>query len=192
MSRDRFHHGDLRAALLAAGLAAVRSRGDLSLRALAREAGVTPTAAYRHFADKDALLRALAAEGYARLSSAMPGPDDPRPTRERIVAAGLAYIAFARAEPGLFRLMTGLPSQAASGPDAGHPGAAAFAAFADLVAGAMTGAGAADAHRTTLGLWAVAHGLADLLVSGQIPATDLPDTATQAILSAAVAGAIPP
>src|SRR5215213_6532359 len=71
--RDGYHHGDLRNAFMRAALALVEQRGvnGFSMREAAREIGVSPSAAYRHFQDKDALLAALAEEGDARMAAAM-------------------------------------------------------------------------------------------------------------------------
>jgi hypothetical protein len=120
----------------------------------------------------------------------MPATGDPRRPRDQVVAAVVAYVAFARAEPGLLRLMTGLPVRVAAGPDPYHPGAAAYAGFSALVARAMGAVPPEAAFRATLGLWAVAHGLADLTVSGQIAAADLSEAAVADILRAAVRGVL--
>ena len=107
MTATAYHHGDLRAALVEAALELARPTGAeaIVLREVTRRAGVTPRAAYRHFADRDALVRAVAQRALARLAAAI---------EERIRAAGEpdgmamlqavgeSYIAFALDEPGLF------------------------------------------------------------------------------------------
>src|SRR5262245_65147086 len=100
-----YHHGDLPPALLKAAGKILEKEGvgGLSLRELARRAGVSHNAPYRHFPDREALLAALAAEGFAMLGSAQ---------REAAAAAGLrgmgeAYVRFALAHPQRFRLMFG-------------------------------------------------------------------------------------
>ncbi|MGH3763486.1 TetR/AcrR family transcriptional regulator [Actinophytocola sp.] len=108
-----YHHGDLRNALIeaAAELAAQGGPGEVSIRAAARQVGVTPTAAYRHFAGKEELLGAAKEAALEELSAAMnkelsarPRPDDPvRFALGSLAALGRGYIAFARAQPGLFR-----------------------------------------------------------------------------------------
>lgn len=103
-----YHHGRLREALLAAGLQALKtqSANELSLRALAKTLGVTANAVYRHFADKDAWLNAMASEGFRRFAQVQreavgqhvePGPG--------LTAAGMAYVRFATQESALFKLM---------------------------------------------------------------------------------------
>lgn len=102
-----YHHGDLRPSLLraAAKLLEKEGRDALSLRDLARRAGVSHNAPYRHFADRQALLAALAAEGFALLAAELEG----RPWREQ----AMAYLRFALANPERFTLMFTRPVPAA-------------------------------------------------------------------------------
>lgn len=101
-----YHHGDLRQALLSAAREALERHGpaSLSLRDLARQLGVSHNAPYRHFADREALLDALSAEGFARLAEALQQARGDS-AAERIAAMGQVYVAFADAHPGLFALM---------------------------------------------------------------------------------------
>ncbi len=106
----RYHHGDLSRALLSAALAIVESRGSeaLTLRAAARLAGVSQTAPYRHFANKEAILAAVAEEGFRSLMAAMAHAavlaDSPL---QRLRAVGLAYVTFATHHSSHFRVMFG-------------------------------------------------------------------------------------
>ena len=106
----RYHHGDLPRALLSAALAIVESRGSeaLTLRAAARLAGVSQTAPYRHFANKEAILAAVAEEGFRSLMAAMAHAaalaDSPL---QRLRAVGLAYVTFATHHSSHFRVMFG-------------------------------------------------------------------------------------
>ncbi|MGW0817310.1 TetR/AcrR family transcriptional regulator [Streptomyces viridiviolaceus] len=103
-----YHHGDLRATLLAAAEHALRERGvgSLSLRELAREAGVSHAAPGRHFKDKQALLNALALAGYDRLGQALDAADDPAlPLEPRLTALARAYLGFAIDNAELLELM---------------------------------------------------------------------------------------
>src|ERR1700682_5569557 len=102
-----YHHGDLRRALVAIGLTRVRAGGAeaFGLRDAARSAGVTPGAAYKHFADKEALLVAIAEEGFDLLAQRTLRATMGKSGKERLSAVGRAYIDFASAEPRLFRLM---------------------------------------------------------------------------------------
>jgi AcrR family transcriptional regulator len=103
-----YHHGDLRAALIAAAAAAIERGGyeNLSLRELAASLAVSRAAPYRHFVDRRALLAALAAEGFEKLTAiyrkAIAAGKTPR---ARLTASGRAYLAFAAERPQLFRLM---------------------------------------------------------------------------------------
>ena len=160
-SEKPYHHGDLRAALLDAADTLLDQGGDgaVSLREAARMAGVSPTAAYRHFADKDALLAALSLRGFEAFGAAMQAAIA-RGDAAPYVARGRAYVRFALARPGRFRLMFG-PLLARS---AAHPAlnAASRASFDALRA--TTG----DRDAALRG-WAMVHGLAHLLLDGAIP-----------------------
>jgi AcrR family transcriptional regulator len=105
--RVRYHHGDLRRTLLAFALRRVRAGGaaEFSLREAARAAGVTGGAVYKHFENKDALLGAVAAEGFRLFSDRMAKASMDLKEAERLRATGRSYIAFASREPHLFRLM---------------------------------------------------------------------------------------
>ncbi len=159
-----YHHGDLRAALLDAALGLLEDDETFSLRAVARRAGVSPNAPYRHYRDKEALLAALATYGFAQLA-------------DRLEAAGsvpdmaVEYVAFALAHPGLFRLMYGRPTANA-----------ASARTAEILAGRLA------APALQIGAWAMVHGLAVLLLDGKLPGTDpeqLVRTTVAAVLSPA-------
>ena len=100
-----YHHGNLREALVEAGLELTRAGGAqaLAMRDVARRVGVSPTAAYRHFADRDALVAAIATRIQAGMADRMheAAPVGARP-RDLLRAVGLGYIGFALAEPGWF------------------------------------------------------------------------------------------
>jgi AcrR family transcriptional regulator len=103
-----YHHGDLRRALIDAGRGLLEREGiaALSLRAVAREAGVSAAAPYHHFKDRAALLGAIAHDGHvALLQSMRKAFDNSTPGQDRIVAVGVAYVEFAVANPALYRLM---------------------------------------------------------------------------------------
>ena len=102
-----YHHGDLRAAVIAAGLKRLEAGddGELGLRALARDVGVSATALYRHFPDKEALLDALADEGLRRLGARQAQAWlKAGGGRNGFKATGTTYVRFAHDEPALFRL----------------------------------------------------------------------------------------
>src|SRR4051794_25503289 len=106
VSSRTYHHGNLRAALLAAAEKALAEGGELSLRAAAREVGVSHAAPRRHFADKQALLDALAEDGFNRLGAvletAVSGGQD---FHARLLAFARAYVAFAIEHAALLDLM---------------------------------------------------------------------------------------
>lgn len=170
--RNGYHHGDLRAALIEAGLQllAERTADDLSLRELARVVGVSATAVYRHFPDKAALMAALARTGLDRLAAAQHAAfDAAAPKGDGFAATGRAYIRFALANPALFRLIFSSPrrSDFLTGRDAPQDDALAF-----LMANAAASRGqwgAKSAEATALQAWSLAHGLAMLMLDGQVP-----------------------
>jgi AcrR family transcriptional regulator len=108
MTKSGYHHGDLANALVTAALQRIDQDGAeaVSLRGLAESLGVSRAAPYRHFADRDALLAAVAARGFEALvadyEAALAGPGD---GRERLHASGRVFFAFAAQRPGLYRLM---------------------------------------------------------------------------------------
>lgn len=174
-AQRRYHHGDLRRALMDAALAAVAEGGvgALSLREAARRAGVSNAAPYHHFEGVHALAAALCDEGFAGLDEAMrvatEGVDDPG---ARMVALGRAYVGFAVAHPAHYRLMfSGAPKDAAlaqTSPDA-------LPAFGRMLAQirAMQAAGLAPeggAAPLALLAWTSVHGLASLLIDGPLRA----------------------
>jgi AcrR family transcriptional regulator len=103
-----YHHGDLHRALIDAARRLLESEGPsaLSLRAVAREAGVSPAAPYHHFKDKGELLDAVAHQGWDMLNQAMSeARAKATTTRERLSCLGVTYVCFARDHPALYRVM---------------------------------------------------------------------------------------
>lgn len=166
-----YHHGDLRSALVEAGLKALESAPieDLSLRALAREVGVSPTAVYRHFPDKQALLGALAAEGIEQLGQyQQAAAASAEGNSDAFGATGRAYVRWALANPALFRLVFG------QGRDVGSSifgDNLAARLLQDKALRAMRG-DEAGARQLMIQAWAVVHGLAMLMLDGQLPQDD--------------------
>src|ERR1700760_4590230 len=104
----RYHHGDLRRALIDAARRVLESDGPsaLSLRAVAREAGVSPAAPYHHFKDKGELLDAVASEGWHMLDAAIAKVREDAPSPEAAMdEIGVAYVCFARENPAIYRVM---------------------------------------------------------------------------------------
>ncbi|MCE3031889.1 TetR/AcrR family transcriptional regulator [Streptomyces sp. CMSTAAHL-2] len=164
-----YHHGDLRAACLRAARELLEEDGaaGLSLRAVARRAGVSAAAPYRHFADRDALVSAVAAQGYrelaGHLAAAHPSPTSP----EELAAVAVAYVRFALDRPALFRVMFAEPCD----PD-NEERAGATTAISEYVHGIVRGAfPGADPDVLSTTVWALVHGLAFLHLDGKLDAS---------------------
>ncbi|MFD1332356.1 TetR/AcrR family transcriptional regulator [Methylopila musalis] len=151
--------------------------GEISLRGLAKAAGVSAMAPYRHFPDKTALLRAVSDRGFAMLAEALATADRAPDEREALTAQGLAYLAFAQAHPALFRLMF------SGGGDGGPPGAAKMAAYG-VLAGRVARLTPNPAAVTAC--WALVHGLAILTLDGQSPPDGADSRAVLALLAEGV------
>lgn len=164
-----YHHGDLRRALLDTALERIREAGSegLTLRELARRAGVSHAAPYRHFPDRSALLAAVAEEGFAQLAAAMQQAGERgRTPLGRLRRAGLAYVEFARASPAHFRMMFG-PEAVGAG---GAAGLRTFSALAALVEGCQRAGDlrAGDSELLARMAWSLVHGIAELEAASQL------------------------
>ena len=164
-----YHHGDLRAALIRAALDMLERDGaaGLSLRAVAKAVGVSEAAPYHHFADKEALERALAAEGFGRLTDRMTQALTASGPGEDLRHLAAAYVGFALDARGLFRLMGRLPLDRAQGDGLAALSEATLAPLAAAVARRMLpwGADADVVGFAALTLWTQLHGLAEILLS---------------------------
>jgi AcrR family transcriptional regulator len=166
--------------LLVAARAVVERDGleGLTLRAIAREAGVSHGAPLRHFPTLAALLAAVAAEGFtglmASVEAALAGVEGPR---ERIAAAGRGYVRFALAEPGVYAVMFRPELTDTADPAYATAGAASFEQLAVLAAAAQAAGWHPEVPRDHLAavLWANVHGLADLWSHGALPSVVGPD-----------------
>jgi AcrR family transcriptional regulator len=194
-----YHHGQLREALVDAGLETARADGPeaVVLRAATRAAGVTPNAAYRHFADREELLGAVAASCIVllaelvekRLAELDPETDPVEHTWQRLMVAGHAYVEFALTEPGWFKTAFGSnhPDEA-SIPFEHNPFAILSGILDELVE-----VGALPAERrpgAEYAAWSAVHGISTLIIDG--PLADLPseerDAAVEKVLSTVVTG----
>ena len=173
--KNRYHHGDLRAALVEEGLKLIDNgpADALSLREIARNAGVSATAVYRHFPDKAALLDALCLEGHDSLGAAFKlSMASAEPGMAAFNAMGRAYVHFALKHPSLFRLMMSAPRR---GPVRAPPPSAGEAADGmqmlvntiDSLFGSEMPEHVREARR--LKAWSLVHGLAMLMLDGQVP-----------------------
>jgi AcrR family transcriptional regulator len=206
MTSRPYHHGDLRRALLGAAVEAIGESGPaaLSLRDLARRAGVSHAAPAHHFGDKAGLLTALAAEGFALLASAV---DEARRRSGSLLEIGVAYVSFAVQHRAHFEVMfrpelyhaddAELAAARTKAREVLRAGVSGLppAGSADL-GGADAGgadAGGADAERlpgvdpatlTGLAAWSIVHGFASLWMGGALPSDlgDDPETAARAVI----------
>ena len=177
--KQRYHHGDLRPALITAATTLVEENGvgAVSLREIARRVGVSAPATYRHFANKDSLLAAVAAEGFRDLGAALAAAS--RSQRDPLSAMGMAYVRFALSRRGVFRLMFG--PELAKRANFPELKSAADQAFQWLNGGAQArGRAAQDSHLAAIAPWALVHGLAQLFLDGVLPEAQA-ETITAAI-----------
>jgi AcrR family transcriptional regulator len=174
--RKPYHHGSLRSALIEASIALAREGGPdrVILREAARAAGVSHSAAYRHFADREALLAEVASFARSELAAEMRRRvNRAKDPRRRLRAVGTAYIDFALAEPGLFR--TAFTSHPATSQDTDPSHSSAIADPFDVLGQVLDEAQAAgllDPQRrpgAEIAAWSAVHGLAGLLLDGPLP-----------------------
>jgi AcrR family transcriptional regulator len=174
--KTNYHHGDLRMALIDAGLALTRTGGPeaLTIREATRQVGVSPNAAYRHFADREALLRAVATAIQHRMAARMEstarrrGSAEPG-ARDRLRAVGVGYIKFALDEPGWFAVAFFAADLIGLGQD----GTATALPYLALVGAldAMVGEGALSPERRVGAewpCWSAVHGFAELVLHGPL------------------------
>jgi len=172
-AKTSYHHGDLHSALLAEGLRMLEERDDddLSLREIARAVGVSATAVYRHFPDKEALRGALAAAAFDRMGEAQRAAAAEFDTvHEQFQAMGRTYVRFALDHPALFRLMASMPPHDdLFDLDAEDDDEAAklLRAYARKIAG--KGATPETVRTIAMRSWALVHGLAVLMIQGYVP-----------------------
>jgi len=181
-SKATYHHGNLRPALVRAAMELLEEGGEtaLSVRAAARRAGVSPAAPYRHYADREALLSAVASVGYGelaeRLAAAHPSPSTP----EQLTNVAIAYVQFALERPALFRIMFGEPCDHDN--DDRVAATAAVSAYVRSIA--QRTFPQADAEAMATAIWALVHGLAFLHLDGKL------DTTAPAVVGERVTAAI--
>jgi AcrR family transcriptional regulator len=167
-----YHHGDLKSTLLAYALEQLEGAGldGLSMREMAKAVGVSHTAAYRHFADKQALLDAMAEQGFEALRQAIrDAVATAQGSPDRLLASGLAYVQFGRQHPRQLAHMFGAATRATAPPGLRSVAADVFNDLQTLVAeGQQNGSFRAGAPRALAhACWAMVHGLA-LLQGGHL------------------------
>lgn len=181
--RDTYRHGDLRRALVEAGIEMARGGGPdaVVLREATRRVGVVPSAAYRHFADRRALLAAVCSASQAELAVAIEGemaglPRDGGPAdmaRARLRAVGTGYMRFARKEPGLFRTAFSASEDlrgAGSAERAGEGGLTPFQLLGSALDGLVEAGVLPEERRRGAEFlaWSAVHGFSMLLIDGPL------------------------
>lgn len=163
---DRYHHGDLRRALVESALEALAEGGTeaLGLRELARRVGVSAAAPYRHFKDRQALIQAVAAAGFQRFDAAIDAARQAAPSDEQFAAMAEAYVQFALDHPRLYRLMFSSELGRFEDPELKR---AADAAYAGLAVAAAKEDPEAPGE-AAIASWAFVHGLSLLLLDRQL------------------------
>ena len=161
-----YHHGDLSRALVDAARRILEAEGAaaLSLRAVAREAGVSPAAPYHHFKDKTELLEAVAHGGWEALTetiiAARQGASDPR---DAIANIGVAYVNFARENPALYRLMYDTTRDRTSMPEHAKQEDSGYAQVQEaLVEAGCDPTDSGELELATIASWCAVHGLAEM------------------------------
>lgn len=177
VTRASYHHGALREALLTASLQLIEAEGigAVSLRRVAREAGVSPGAPYHHFPDRASLLAALSAQGFQLLAGELAAARAAagRPV-QALTALIRAYVAFAQEHPAYFRLMFRPElSEPQKHPDAKAAEDAASACLEETVADCVCAGviAAAQADELAITAWSLGHGMASLLLDGELQDT---------------------
>ncbi len=185
--RMRYHHGQLREALIDAAHQLINLHGPegFSLAQACRLAGVSTAAPYRHFTDRGDLVNAVASEGFAWLQERTQAARDAhRPgSVESIVAMGKAYVAFAADEPAVFKLMFGRHPDVQPEGEAHIAGGPCFQVLLDAVDAWIERSGASVDHTldVALPLWTIVHGTAYLLIDHDFDAV-APGTDTERLI----------
>jgi len=162
-AKSAYHHGDLRAQLIAAVRDLVETHGPdgFSVSEAARRAGVSSAAPYKHFRDRHEILRGVVSEAMDRLFAAMKAGAAAHPvgSLEAVAAIGQAYVDFARAEPGVFRLVFGLTDGHQNAPELLAKGEGCFGVLIEAVAACLDlPPDDPEVERRAYMLWSFVHG----------------------------------
>ena len=174
MPRRPYHHGRLHEALLEGAVRVIAELGPaaFTLREVARRAGVSHNAPYRHFRDKDALLAAVAAQGFRELTRAMREAGERQSKAlDKLKQSGLAYVAFAIRRPEHFTVMFDAPVSTSKDPEYTQASQKAFNTLVDYIRNCQE-EGQLPAGNTlerALYAWSLVHGIAKLAVAGRFP-----------------------
>jgi AcrR family transcriptional regulator len=176
-ARQPYHHGNLKQKLLDSAVALLAEGGPqgFTLREVARRAGVSHNAPYRHFRDKDDLLATVAAQGFDGLTASMTGAmAKGRTAVERLRLAGRGYVQFALRSPQHILVMFETPVPDQPRPEHVAAGQRAFQVLLDAIAAVQAEGGlpGGDPRAFAIAAWAAVHGLAKLGMSGRLPFRD--------------------
>ena len=169
-----YHHGNLREALLGAAIRLIAEVGPtaFTLREVARRAGVSHNAPYRHFRDRDDLMAAVAAQGFRELTRAMNEAAAPKSDPlDRLKHAGLGYVTFALRRPEHFTVMFDAPISKHKHPDSAAAAEESFATLLTFVKGGQDAGRlpSGDLREMALLAWTMVHGIAKLGITGRLP-----------------------
>ena len=169
-----YHHGNLREALLEAAIRLIAEVGPtaFTLREVARRAGVSHNAPYRHFRDRDDLMAAVAAQGFRELTRAMnEAAETKSDTLERLKYAGLGYVTFALRRPEHFTVMFDAPLSKRKHPDSEAAGEESFTTLLGFVKNSQDAGRlpSGDLRQMALLAWTMVHGIAKLAITGRLP-----------------------
>ena len=191
--RGAYHHGSLRESLVEAALDIIATAGidGLSLRDVARQLGVSHQAPYRHFADKRALLEAIAADGFLALTTALReaiAPDDDPILR--LIEIGFVYVRFAKDHAARYRVMFAEPASPQGTPPAESTGDTAFHVLVETIRYGQTRAAFArvSPYELALASFAFVHGLAMLVIDAKM--ADVRDAHLRALIEHHVRGIV--
>ena len=174
MPRRPYHHGNLRETLLQGAVRVIGETGPaaFTLREVARRAGVSHNAPYRHFRDKDAILAAVAAQGFRELTRAMrEAGRQPLKALDKLKQSGLAYVAFAVRRPEHFTVMFDAPVCTSKDPEYTQASQEAFDTLVSYIRNCQDEGElpAGNTMERTLYAWSLVHGIAKLAVAGRFP-----------------------
>ena len=174
-----YHHGNLKPALLRAAVELIAEVGPaaFTLREVARRAGISHNAPYRHFREKDELLAAVATEGFDRLADALAKPGkptragNPNPALRRFQASGLAYVRFALHSPEHLLVMFDWPLAPDRYPELSAAAKRAFSVLVGLVEAAQCEGSLPGGDPLALACiaWSMVHGVAKLAIAKRLP-----------------------
>ena len=174
-----YHHGKLKPALLRAAVELIAEVGPAAfrLREVARRAGISHNAPYRHFREKDELLAAVATQGFQRLADALSKPakatraHNPNPALGRFQASGLAYVRFTLRSPEHLLVMFDWPLAPERYPELSAAAKRAFSVLVGLVKGAQREGSLPGGDPLALAriAWSLVHGVAKLAIAKRLP-----------------------